>query len=58
MLRLSILIPFLGDRDSLETTLASVLRNRPEGTEVVVALGRDYDDPYGPLPLLAQFVRI
>ena len=46
MLRLSILIPFLGDRDSLETTLASVLQNRPDGSEVVVALGREYDDPY------------
>jgi hypothetical protein len=44
--RLSILIPFLGNRDSLENTLASVLQNRPAGTEIVVALGREYDDPY------------
>ena len=44
--RLSILIPFLGNRDSLENTLASVLQNRPEGAEIVVALGQDYDDPY------------
>jgi hypothetical protein len=46
VLRLSILIPFLGDRDSLEATLASVLQNRPDGSEVVVALAREYDDPY------------
>ena len=46
MPRLSILIPFLGNRDSLETTLASVLQNRPAGTEIIVALGREYDDPY------------
>jgi hypothetical protein len=46
VLRLSILIPFLGERDSLETTLASVLQNRPDGSEIIVALGRDYDDPY------------
>lgn len=44
--RLSILIPFLGNRDSLENTLASVLQNRPEGAEIVVALGHEYDDPY------------
>ncbi|HUY91043.1 MAG TPA: hypothetical protein VMV10_20060 [Pirellulales bacterium] len=46
MPRLSILIPFLGDRDSLENTLASVLQNRPEGAEIVVALSQDYEDPY------------
>ncbi|HVW38151.1 MAG TPA: glycosyltransferase, partial [Pirellulales bacterium] len=46
MTRLSILIPFLGNRDSLENTLASVLQNRPEGAEIVVALGQEYDDPY------------
>lgn len=46
MTRLSILIPFLGNRDSLENTLASVLQNRPEGAEIVVSLGQEYDDPY------------
>lgn len=46
MPRLSILIPFLGHRDSLENTLASVLQNRPAGSEIIVALGCDYDDPY------------
>jgi hypothetical protein len=40
------LIPFLGNRDSLENTLASVLQNRPEDAEIVVALGQEYDDPY------------
>lgn len=46
MPRLSILIPYLGDRDPLENTLASVLQNRPENTEIVVALSQPYEDPY------------
>lgn len=46
MPRLSILIPYLGNRDFFENTLASVLQNRPAGAEVIVALGCDYDDPY------------
>jgi len=54
--RLSILIPFLGNRDSLENTLASVLQNRPEGAEIVVALGQPYDDPYQ-LGAEVRFVR-
>ena len=46
-LTLSIVIPTPGDADALEETLLSVLENRPEGCEVVVALGCDYDDPWG-----------
>ena len=57
MIRLSILIPFLGNRDSLENTLVSVLEHRPEHVEIVVALGQDYDDPYQ-LGEEVRFVRI
>ena len=46
-LTLSIVIPTPGDTAALEETLLSVLENRPEGCEVVVALGCDYDDPWG-----------
>lgn len=45
-LTLSIVIPTPGDTVALEETLLSVLENRPEGCEVVVALGCDYDDPW------------
>ena len=44
--RLSIIIPTLGDWEALETTLVSVLQNRPPQTEVIVALDRHYQDPY------------
>lgn len=46
MSRLSILIPFVGNAQLLEETLVSVLENRPEQSEVLVLLGRPYDDPY------------
>lgn len=46
MSRLSIIIPFLGNRQALEDTLVSVLENRPEDCEVLVVLGEPYDDPY------------
>ncbi len=46
MPRLSIIIPTLGDWESLETTLVSVLQNRPPLSEVIVVLNRTYDDPY------------
>jgi hypothetical protein len=39
-------IPALGSLDALETTLVSVLQNRPSDCEVVVALDEAYDDPY------------
>lgn len=47
MPRLSIVIPALGAWEQLEATLVSVLANRPADAEIVVALGRGYDDPYG-----------
>jgi hypothetical protein len=44
--RLAIIIPFTGNCTALEETLVSVLENRPEECEVVVALGEPYADPY------------
>jgi hypothetical protein len=44
--RLAILVPHLGDVASLETTLASILANRPADCEILVLLQRPYEDPY------------
>lgn len=46
MPRLTILIPALGDGGDFEETLASVLQNRPDDSEVIVTHARPYDDPY------------
>ena len=46
-LTLSIVIPTPSDTTALEETLVSVLENRPADAEVIVALGCDYDDPWG-----------
>ncbi len=46
MPRLSIIIPVLGDPQQFESTLVSVLENRPEDSQIVLALNRPYDDPY------------
>ncbi len=46
MPQLSIFIPALGPLERMESTLASVLQNRPDDCEVVVALPCAYDDPY------------
>lgn len=46
MPRLSILIPALGTPEGLETTLLSVLENRPHDCQVLVALGIEYSNPY------------
>ena len=43
---LSIIIPALGPTDLLESTLVSVLENRPRSCEILVVLGCEYDDPY------------
>jgi hypothetical protein len=43
--RLSVVIPAT-DSVALEETLVSVLENRPESCDVVVALGTAYDDPW------------
>ncbi len=44
--RLSIVIPTKSDTAALEETLVSVLENRPDDCEIVVALGCEYDDPW------------
>ena len=46
VLRLSIVIPFLGNPKRLEDTLVSVLENRPSDSEIVVVLREPYNDPY------------
>lgn len=46
MPRLSIIIPTQGNWQALETTLVSVLENRPPQSEVLVVLNQAYDDPY------------
>lgn len=43
---LSIVVPVTGDVPALEATLVSVLENRPDDAEIVVALGCDYADPW------------
>ena len=45
--RLSIIIPVLGSADRLETTLVSVLENRPPDCEILVVHSAPYADPYG-----------
>lgn len=44
--RLSIVIPAVTGAADLEETLLSVLENRPEQCEVIVALACEYDDPW------------
>ncbi|MCU0959023.1 MAG: glycosyltransferase family 2 protein [Pirellulaceae bacterium] len=44
--QLSIVIPCERDAVSFETTLASVLQNRPDDCEVLVVQPRAYSDPY------------
>ncbi|MFO0901729.1 MAG: glycosyltransferase family 2 protein [Pirellulales bacterium] len=46
MPRLSILVPLSGAVASFETTLASVLQNRPKDCDVLVAHPESYDDPW------------
>ena len=45
-IRLSIVIPLLGDAEQLDDTLVSVLENRPPHCEVIVVHNEPYDDPY------------
>lgn len=46
MTKLSIVIPATGSQESVDSTLISVLENRPDDCEVVLAHGPDYHDPY------------
>jgi GT2 family glycosyltransferase len=46
VLRLSIVIPVLGDQKPLDDTLVSVLENRPANCELLVVHNQSYSDPY------------
>lgn len=46
MIRLSIIIPLLGDSCRLDETLVSVLENRPPHCEIIVVHNEPYEDPY------------
>ena len=46
MLRLSIVIPVLGDQKPLDDTLVSILENRPANCELLVVHNAPYNDPY------------
>jgi GT2 family glycosyltransferase len=54
--RLTIVIPAVDSISSLESTLVSVLENRPNDCEVIVVLNQPYDDPYA-LEGEVRFVR-
>ena len=43
---LTVLVPAVGDQSRLDDTLVSVLENRPDATEVIVACPQGYVDPY------------
>lgn len=44
--RLTIVVPVGDDANAFETSLVSVLENRPSGAEVIVAHDGSYDDPF------------
>ena len=46
MPRISIIIPHFENVDLLESTLISVLENRPNGCEIIVLQSGNYSDPY------------
>ncbi len=46
MPQLSIVIPFLDDTERFESTLVSVLENRPASCEIIVTHAGNYSDPY------------
>jgi hypothetical protein len=45
--RLSIIVPHFSDDAALESTLLSILENRPSGSELIVVHCGNYSDPYG-----------
>ncbi|HBO43803.1 MAG TPA: hypothetical protein DD670_07705, partial [Planctomycetaceae bacterium] len=47
MARLSIVIPHADSVGRLESTLVSVLENRPDDCQILVVQSERYDDPYG-----------
>lgn len=42
----SIVVPLLGNTVSNDNTLASILQNRPDGCQIIVVHGPEYDDPH------------
>jgi hypothetical protein len=44
--RLAVVIPSVGSVEALESTLVSVLENRPSRCEILVVHAHPYDDPY------------
>ena len=42
----SLILPILGDAKLFEDTIASVLRHRPAGTQIIVVHDGNYSDPY------------
>lgn len=46
MIRLSILVPAIGEQASIDATLLSVLENRPANCEIIVPCSASYQDPY------------
>ena len=54
----SMILPILGDYDLFEDTVASVLRHRPAGTQIIVAHDGKYEDPYDLAGDQVEFVSI
>lgn len=46
MIRLSIIVPAVGEQAKIDATLISVLENRPSNCEVIVPCAESYRDPY------------
>lgn len=46
VIRLSIIVPALGDQSAIDATLVSILENRPNDCEIILACPRSYVDPY------------
>ena len=46
MIRLSIIVPAIGEQAKIDATLISVLENRPSNCEVIVPCAESYQDPY------------
>lgn len=54
----SIVIPILGNTDLFEDTIASILRHRPAGTQIIVVHDGKYRDPYDLAGDQVEFVSI
>ena len=54
----SMILPILGDTGMFEDTVASVLRHRPAGTQIIVVHDGDYEDVYDLAGDQVEFVTI